>query len=224
MADNKKTLSHESTNLTYTFIIPEKTNSEYVKKDSFILYADQQEIFENLSDEKAGKLIKGIFQYTFGNEPKFNDLLKLVFIPIRQQLDRNAKKYEETKEKRRIAGSKGGKQRQANQANANFAKQTQANQAVNVNDNVYVNDNVNIINKDKRNIFIIPSIEEIKTYCLERKNNVNPQTFYDYYSSNGWKVGKNSMKDWRATVRNWERNSKQTNREEQTEYVYNPNL
>ena len=53
--------------------------------------------------------------------------------------------------------------------------------------------------------FIKPTIEEIREYCQERKNNVNAQYFYDYYEANGWKVGKNPMKDWKATVRNWER-------------------
>jgi hypothetical protein len=52
--------------------------------------------------------------------------------------------------------------------------------------------------------FIRPSFEEVKAYCDERNNNVNPQKWFDYYSSNGWKVGKNSMKDWKAAVRTWE--------------------
>ena len=55
--------------------------------------------------------------------------------------------------------------------------------------------------------FTPPTLEEVKSYCLERKNNVDAQRFIDYYSSNGWKVGKNPMKDWTAAVRTWERNS-----------------
>lgn len=49
-----------------------------------------------------------------------------------------------------------------------------------------------------------PTVEEVKAYCVERQNNVNPQKWYDHYSSNGWKVGKNPMKDWKAAVRTWE--------------------
>lgn len=118
--------------------------SQNATKNSFVLYTEQKEVIDNLSDEDAGKLFKGIFEYALGNEPEFNNLLKLVFIPIRQQLERNAKKYSEIKEKRRIAGAKGGKQKVANLANANFAKQSQANLAVNVHDNVHVNDNDNV--------------------------------------------------------------------------------
>lgn len=61
-----------------------------------------------------------------------------------------------------------------------------------------------IIKKSVSKTFIRPSFEEVKAYCDERNNNVNPQKWFDYYSSNGWKVGKNSMKDWKAAVRTWE--------------------
>ena len=57
----------------------------------------------------------------------------------------------------------------------------------------------------KRKRFEKPSISDIKQYCIERNNNVNAEQFFDYYESNGWKVGKNSMKDWKAAVRTWER-------------------
>lgn len=54
--------------------------------------------------------------------------------------------------------------------------------------------------------FTAPSLEEVKAYCEERKNNVDAERFIDYYTANGWKVGKNPMKDWKAAVRSWERN------------------
>jgi predicted phage replisome organizer len=60
-------------------------------------------------------------------------------------------------------------------------------------------------NNSKRKRFVKPTLSEIEQYCIERKNNVNAEHFFDYYESNGWKVGKNSMKDWKAAVRTWER-------------------
>ena len=72
----------------------------------------------------------------------------------------------------------------------------------------------------KRKRFEKPTLSEIKEYCIERNNNVNAEQFYDYYESNGWKVGKNSMKDWKAAVRTWERseyrkpNSKKNSKED----------
>jgi hypothetical protein len=56
----------------------------------------------------------------------------------------------------------------------------------------------------KRSVFVIPSIDQVFAYCQERKNKVIPQKFIDYYQSNGWKVGRNPMKDWKAAVRTWE--------------------
>jgi len=79
----------------------------------------------------------------------------------------------------------------------------------------------------KRKTFTKPTIDEIQDYCIERKNNVNAEQFYDYYESNGWKVGKNSMKDWKAAVRTWERSEyrkpttiKKTNTEQTLDAIY----
>ena len=58
-----------------------------------------------------------------------------------------------------------------------------------------------------------PTLEEVKNYCLERNNNINAENFIDYYEANGWKVGRNSMKDWKAAVRTWERRRKENNHE-----------
>jgi hypothetical protein len=58
--------------------------------------------------------------------------------------------------------------------------------------------------------FIPPTIDEVRAYCRERKNNVNAEQFVDYYEANGWRRGKTAMKCWRATVRTWERNGFQS--------------
>ncbi|HEC87920.1 MAG TPA: hypothetical protein ENI52_01230 [Thermoplasmata archaeon] len=53
--------------------------------------------------------------------------------------------------------------------------------------------------------FIKPTLKEIEKYCQERKNNIDPQQFRDFYEAKGWMIGKNKMKDWKAAVRLWER-------------------
>ena len=69
-------------------------------KDSFILYLEQQEIFEMLEDEEAGQLIKAIFKYEkTGQIPKLDKSLKIAFIPIKSVLDRNKEKYEKVVER-----------------------------------------------------------------------------------------------------------------------------
>lgn len=102
----------------------------------------------------------------------------------------------------------------------------------NVNDNVNVNDNnISFLKKETksdfeslknenitldtlqnpkeqsgggRNKFTIPTPEEVQAYCDERKNDISGQQFCDFYSSKGWKIGKEPMKDWKAAVRTWE--------------------
>lgn len=122
-------------------------------KDSFILYTEQKEIFESLSDEDAGKLIKQIFKYIeTGQEPEIKGMLKIAFIPIRQNLDRNNDKWEDIKQKRSEAGKVGAdkrwnkKEKMAKIANAKFVKNEIAKIAVNVNDNVNVNVTTDVVN------------------------------------------------------------------------------
>ena len=64
--------------------------------------------------------------------------------------------------------------------------------------------------KPPRTRFTPPTVEEVQAYCTERKNNVDPERFVDYYASKGWLVGKAKMKDWKAAVRNWERKEDKT--------------
>ena len=62
---------------------------------------------------------------------------------------------------------------------------------------------------EKAKRFYPPTIDEVKQYCEERKNNIDPMAFIDFYSSKGWMIGKNRMKDWKAAVRTWERKRKE---------------
>ena len=57
--------------------------------------------------------------------------------------------------------------------------------------------------------FVPPTFDEVDFYCCERGNSIDPQAFIDYYTSNGWKVGNNPMKDWKAAVRTWEKREQQ---------------
>ena len=57
--------------------------------------------------------------------------------------------------------------------------------------------------------FTPPTLEEVESYCFERNNNVDAQSFIDFYSAKGWMIGKNKMKDWKAAVRTWEKNDRQ---------------
>lgn len=68
--------------------------------------------------------------------------------------------------------------------------------------------------EDKKSMarFRAPTHEEISSYCLEKGIHIDVDRFIDYYTANGWKVGRNPMKDWKATVRNWARQSQDDNK------------
>ena len=72
--------------------------------------------------------------------------------------------------------------------------------------NTSINTNTTYSNNKGR--FKKPTVNDIKDYCLDRNNNIDAETFYDFYESKDWKVGKNKMKDWKACVRTWEKRNK----------------
>jgi len=121
--------------------------AEVEPKKSFILYTDIREALSQLDDATIGKLFLHIFDYVdSGIVPDMEPLEKMAFTFIKNQIDRDFTKYQNICEKRKLAGSKGGKARaekQAKQTNAKFAKQNQANQADNDSDNDNDNENEN---------------------------------------------------------------------------------
>lgn len=62
--------------------------------------------------------------------------------------------------------------------------------------------------RTKNTSFIPPSVDEVREYCEQRNNGIDAEEFIDFYSSKGWMVGKNKMKDWQAAIRTWERSRK----------------
>lgn len=130
-------------------------------KKSFVLYADLMDIVNDLDNEQAGKLIKMVVDYVNDRNPETDEqIIKIAFKPIKNQLKRDLQKWESIKQKRSDAGKKGGrpkKQIEANKANGFFEKQNKAKKAVNV--NVNVNDSV-INNK----AFAVDANKDIKEY------------------------------------------------------------
>ena len=115
-------------------------------KKSFVAYCDWQETFEELSDEEAGKLVKHLFNYVNDKNPETSDkLTKMCFIPIKQSLKRDLKKYEKYVEKQSVNGKKGGRPKNPtlSQITQPFIEKPKKADSVSVS----VNDNV--INKQK---------------------------------------------------------------------------
>lgn len=177
-------------------------------KKSFILYCDQQGLFNKLPDEIAGKLIKHIFAYVNDENPITNDLLlDIAFEPIKLQLKRDLRKYDVYIDKQRLNGAKGGRPSKPNETQKTqpFLEKPKKADNVNVNVNDNVNDNDNDINKRG---FVKPTIEQLKEYMREQGMSDIAEHWYNHYESNGWMVGKVKMKNWKASVRTWKANQK----------------
>jgi len=184
-------------------------------RKSFIVHKDSLVILDEMSNEQAGIFIKSIkFYQEKGCLPELDFGLKMAITPFINQFQRDEEIYKKTCEARREAGSLGGKQKVANASKSyqkvakvadNDSKNKSESESKNENRNESESEIKN--NSDKTKRFIKPTIQEIKDYCLERKNNVDVNKFFNYYEANGWKVGKNAMKDWKACVRTWEGNN-----------------
>lgn len=180
-------------------------------KKSFILYCDQQGVFNMLPDEQAGKLIKHIFAYVNDENPESEDLLlTIAFEAIKTQLKRDLKKYENYIDKQKENGRKGGRPKtqpflnETQKTQAFFEKPKKAdNVNVNVNENVIIKENI----KEKPVRFTPPTADEVKAYMLEQGMDDLSQKWVAFYEAKGWLIGKNKMKDWKAAVRTWKTNS-----------------
>ena len=183
-------------------------------KKSFILYCDQQGVFNMLPDEQAGKLIKHIFAYVNDEEPTSEDLLlTIAFESIKTQLKRDLRKYENYIDKQKENGRKGGRPKtqpfldETQKTQAFFLKPKKAdNVNVNVNDNVIIKENI----KENPKRFVPPTAQEVKAYMQEQGMDDLSEKWLAFYESKGWLIGKNKMRDWKAAVRTWKTNSTTT--------------
>lgn len=117
-------------------------------------------------------------------------------------------------EERKLLASKAGKA-SAERRKAN-ACSTDVQQEFNLcSTTVQPLDKIRVDNNKKKNIkekatrFSPPTLDEVRAYCQERKNYINPERFIDFYQSKNWMIGKNKMKDWKAAVRTWEHKEEQ---------------
>lgn len=175
--------------------------------ESFIFYKSFYEATQDLTDEQLGRVMRAIAEYGLNEVvlEGMDPITKMAFTLIKPQLDANLR--------RRANGAKGGRPTTETKPNNNLdVTETKPNGNLdetkaepNVNVNVNIN---NIKEKDskesKKKSFAPPSVEEVREYCNERGNNVDPDKFVDYYTCKGWVVGRSKMKDWKAAVRTWE--------------------
>jgi hypothetical protein len=183
--------------------------NQTINRKSFIIHADSLDILDQLTDEQAGKLFKAISYYQkTGEISQVDQLVKIAITPFINQFKRDEEKYLNIVERNKINISK--RWSKDTTGKTGIPKDTKNTD----NDSKSDNDSDSKNKKDSKNKnFTPPTLEEVKNYCQERKNNVNAKKWFDFYSAKGWKIGKNSMKDWKAAVRTWEEDTSPTNQD-----------
>ena len=169
---------------------------------------------EPLNDAERGRLFTALLIYSqTGDAPHLDGNERFVFPVMREQIDRDSKKYaakcERNRENvmKRYSNEYERNQSYSNATNTKTKKKTKT--RTKTKENIEgVPGRTPADKPPKTRAFVPPSVEEVRAYCLERGNNIDPQYFVDYYEARGWMIGKNKMKDWRAAMRTWEqRNS-----------------
>jgi len=175
-----------------------------------------------LSDEQVGKYIRLLcYQHQKGilterdmmnvcktyDEDIWSKFVKTEEGYYNQRMKEEADKRRNYSESRRQNKLKAKKTEDMMNISSSY-EQHMENENENINDNinVVIYDNIKIENKSKR--FIKPELFEVQNYFEELGSLTEAEGFYNYYESNGWKVGRNPMKDWKAATRNWIKNAK----------------
>ena len=163
------------------------------KRDSFIFYRSFYEAINDLDNETQLQIYQAIARYSLNfEESEFNGISKAIFTLIKPQLEANNKRYSN--------GTK-PKQSKTEAKHKQTASKARANKNVNVNENKNVNTNV-----VKSDGFKKPTINDIEIRCKDMRYFLDAEKFFNYYESNGWKVGRNKMKSWHSALANWNKN------------------
>lgn len=177
-------------------------------------FYDWLDNMSELTDEEAGRLFRALLLYAQGENPEFLGNERFVFPSMRAQIDRDKDAYEAVVERNKRNGSKGGRPKSnpenpdepsglfGNPENPDEPK-TKTKTKTKTKNKI----NIGGAGGDpapKRKRFSPPSVEEVRTYINSMGYSVSAQGFVDFYTSNGWKVGKNTMRDWKAAVRGWQ--------------------
>jgi len=172
-------------------------------KKSFLLYCDLIHTVEQLTDEQAGDLFKHILRYVNDQQPQTENVItRIAFEPIKQSLKRDLQKYEDIRKRNQDNARK----RWDATASDRIPNDTKNADSVSV--SVSVSGSGSVTGKKEIKGFVKPTIEQLKEYMREQGMNDIAENWLNHYEANGWKVGKNPMKDWKASVRTWKTNQK----------------
>ena len=171
------------------------------------VFTDFLDVVEPLGDSAAGRLFKAMLRYALdGTAPVLRGKEGVAWTVARQHMDREAEVYEK-KVKHLKRGNVPVTEKKGSVSEQDKDKEKDNDKDKDKDKYIYMGGKPPEAPAPKAHIYIQPpSLEEIRSYCQERGNQVDPEYFYHYYQSNGWRVGKNPMRDWKAAVCAWESN------------------
>lgn len=173
-------------------------------REYFCAYHSYIKQCKGLSDGELGRLFRALLEYSAsGKAPELNGRESVAFDFMAANIDRDAEAYKDTCNRNRENVSKRYERiRPYTTVYETYQEKEERKEKL------LKKDISNEISKKnmRQKKFVPPTVEEVAAYCLERKNKVDAAYFVDHYTSNGWKVGKQNMKDWKAAVRTWEKN------------------
>lgn len=175
-------------------------------REYFCAYHSYIKQCKGLSDSELGRLFRALLEYSAsGKVPELNGRESVAFDFMSANIDRDAESYKDTCNRNRENISK---RYERIRSNTSVYETYQEKEEEKEKEELLKKDISNEISKKstRQKKFVPPTVEEVAAYCLERKNKVDAAYFVDHYTSNGWKVGKQNMKDWKAAVRTWEKN------------------
>ena len=168
----------------------------------FICHDDYLSKTAILSDEQLGRLFRACMKYhSTGEVEQLDGIEGMAFEFIRFDIDKTEQAYQEKCEKNRQ--NRLSKRSDVNDGQRPITTDNDRQGTCEIKEKKRKEKEKGI--KDSICRFAPPTLDEVTAYCKERNNRVDPQQFVDFYSSKGWKVGNQPMKDWRACVRTWER-------------------
>lgn len=199
-------------------------------KPGVMFYFEIRPCIKRLTLEEKGQLFEAILDYgEYGAIPEVDGAVGVAWDFIQQRLDRDTGRYDEKVEQTKYAvavreAKKKGiqlppyekwrllsdeeRERLLSDDNERYPNSTTI--SISTSNSTTISNSKN--NKENmadkppnRHSFSPPCVDDVREYCREKGYNVDPERFVDYYTSNGWKVGRNPMKDWKAAVRSWNR-------------------
>ena len=176
------------------------------QRTSLLLHFDSLEILDELSDEEAGQLFKAIKGHHQGGTLSLSPLVRVAFSSFKNQFARDEIKYQETVKRNKNNGSKGGRPRTQDNPEKPTGLNENPSEAKKADSDSKSKSDSKSDSGNKR--FVKPTPKELIEYFESKASNRDQaERFFNHYESKGWKVGKNSMKSWKASVSNWLKNN-----------------